>query len=264
MSATEDLINYIKGGNGEDDTEAPELLRRFVAAGADIHAEAASNGKNALMHAIYYDSAHMIDTLFELGARHDVPAKDGWLPLHRAAYDGRYEACLKLLAQGADVNAAANDDKKYPVSLALRNNFGQVGMLLLDHGADPHVIHGGSRSTLLHLATGCDDLDLLDLLKDAGLDLNARNANGMTPAHICALKGHGPQLVRLLALGADPDLTVEEGADKLLGLDALGIAIQANEDETVNILRAVRAQRAASDAVAEIQRDIRSGRSASV
>lgn len=259
MGATEDLINYIKGGNGEDDPQAPEMLRRFVAAGADIHVEAPGNGKNALMHAVYYDSAHMIDTLFELGARHDVPAKDGWFPLHRAAYEGRDEACLKLLARGADVNAVANDDKKYPVSLALRNGFGQIGWMLLDHGADPHVLHGGSRSTLMHLATGCDELDIFDRLKNAGLDIEARNANGMTALQICALKGYVPQMVRLMALGADPDLTVEEGADKLLGLDALGIAMQSGESEAINVLRAVKAQKAASDAVAEIQREMRAG-----
>lgn len=56
------------------------------------------------------DSSALIETLISSG-QFEVDARDknGWTPLHHAAYNGRYENCVALLASGADVNAETTE-----------------------------------------------------------------------------------------------------------------------------------------------------------
>ena len=48
----------------------------------------------------------------------------------------------------------------------------------------------------------------LALLKKNGIDINSRNAFGLTPLHIATWRNHIPIFKRLLAAGVDPDARV--------------------------------------------------------
>lgn len=255
MGINNDLWTYIKGGSGKADPQSRGILRRFVEAGADLHAVSDGNGRNALQHAVYYDSSHMIRPLIALGAKHDVTSPNGWQPLHDAAFNGRSAAIKELVNCGADINAFApsTNGPQHPLAMALQNRFDVAAMTLLQLGADAQVTYGEHNKTMLHMAVRCDELDLIDRLRGAGLDLNARDKRGMTPLHCAALDGYEPQLIRLLLLGADPELTVDFTADKLQGKTALEIALESDNDVCAIPLRTFKAHQAARAVLAHLK-----------
>ncbi|MDE2974521.1 MAG: ankyrin repeat domain-containing protein [Gemmatimonadota bacterium] len=70
---------------------------------------------------------------------------------------------------------------------------------------------GGARdddgATVLHVAAGwTNEAAVIDLLVEAGEDINARDANGRTPLHSAAATSRRPEVVAaLIAAGADPN-----------------------------------------------------------
>ena len=128
---------------------------------------------------------------------------DGFTALHYPAFFGRGDAVgasRALLAAGADVNARSD------------NPFAVL------------PIHSA-------VAGGHDDV--VEVLVDAGADVNAAQRHGWTPLHGAAQNGSLASVERLLAAGADPAARNDDG------VDALDLARQAGHEEVV-----IRLQRA--------------------
>lgn len=83
---------------------------------------------------------------------------------------------------------------------------------------------GALDSTPLHIAARSGNLSHIQILADAGADINAAGDLGSTPLHEAALCGQAQAVSLLLALGADSTLKNE------FGQTALDIALVGGND----------------------------------
>ncbi len=189
----------------------PAILTALLGAGADLQWRSQMRQRTLLHLAVWYDRQALVAALLEhdrdlLAARDN----DGRTPLHLAASRGHRDVATMLLDAGAEVDAL--DAKKFtPLGSAmseLREATEDVALLLLDRGATwsnlllHHAAHCGAarvaawtlahgadvnardpyRNTALFLAIDGLQLELVELLLEAGARVGTRNCDGMTPA----------------------------------------------------------------------------------
>jgi hypothetical protein len=108
-----------------------------------------------------------------------------------AAHDSLAPLAVRLIAGGAEVDAARPGDGCTPLRIACFH--GNVAMVerLIAAGSrvDDDSNDSASGSTPLHLAAGKNRLDVVKLLIAAGADVNKASADGCTPLHVAAQEG---------------------------------------------------------------------------
>lgn len=135
-----------------------------------------------------------------------------------------------LLIAGANPNPVPTED--HPLATALFRQSAKMMSLLLEHGANPN--HPGDlKKTCLMDAVDREEIQFVNLLLDAGTDLNLRDAEGRQAIHFGSfLKSHryDPQkekkkllhsaniTIRLIEAGTDLQAEPESGSTKLMGL----------------------------------------------
>ncbi|MBV9505656.1 MAG: ankyrin repeat domain-containing protein [Acidobacteriia bacterium] len=158
-------------------------------------------------------------------------ARGGSTPLLFAARSGDADSAKLLLARGADPNDSLPDGTS---ALVLAAHSGQrgVAIALLEKGANPNDL--GIGYTALHAAILRSDLELVKALLAHGADPNIRMTKatpvrrnstdyfllapliGSTP-YLLAAKFLEPEMMQaLLEGGADPKLTMPDGATALM------------------------------------------------
>ena len=112
-------------------------------------------------------------------------SKDGFTPLHLAAFFGQEDAAKILLERGAEVNLVARHASIHvtPLHSAAAGSHPGIVKLLLEHGADPNAAQDGG-FTPLHSAAGNDDKESVEALLEAGADPSLANDEGQTPADL--------------------------------------------------------------------------------
>lgn len=145
----------------------------------------------------------------------------------------RDAAFLKLVAQGADINAKTDGGDSVLAIAILRNNMNYVPFLLdrganineknkdnitpllyaahngkalivrylLAHGADPKVV-GPDGITALHLGVEQGNFAIVEMLLQKGVDLSPKNAAGKTPLALACEKKLTGIINQLTAAGA--------------------------------------------------------------
>jgi ankyrin repeat protein len=78
---------------------------------------------------------------------------------------------------------------------------------LLDAHPEYLTTVDGKGKSPLHTAVTYKKIELIPLLVEKGLPLDARDVTGMTPLHVAAMLGRSEEAKVLLSLGADPELT---------------------------------------------------------
>ena len=122
---------------------------------------------------------------------------DGFPVLGLAAFFGRRDAVSVLLAEGADVNAAArNRQHVTALHAAVAGPDPEIARLLVDRGADP-TARQESGFTALHEVASKGLTDLAGVLLAAGAEAGAKNDDGVSPADL-AEKNHHDALAALL------------------------------------------------------------------
>ena len=152
-----------------------------------------SDGQMVLMWAVkHYWDDNIVDLLLEAGA--DTEAKDdsGLTALHIAAIENDVPLADILLQFGADIEAVAGGGVGRPLHLACFHNSVNTAGLLLSLRADMEAEDvDGQRP--LHWAArnnSGDDLDVVELLVEAGVKRKALNKEGNTAAQIAMRKGY--------------------------------------------------------------------------
>jgi ankyrin repeat protein len=194
--------------------DALDAARALVDCGADLNV-ADQDGTPALTFAIingHYDVAAL---LVEKGADVNQPDRTGATPLYsavdmhtlvtsfgrpqlpRVVTDGSVDAARMLLAHGADPNK--------PLKTKVLKRTYQAG--------DPRLAEG---STPLMRAAKASDVLMMQILVDAGADVDRTSAAGDTALHLAA---NVPWAVRLLATaGASADIKNGKGQTPLEAL----------------------------------------------
>jgi uncharacterized protein len=122
----------------------------------------------------------------------------GESPLYRAALTGDLEAVRRLLEDGADVNAA-NDDNRWTVLMAALDHPDVVAELLEQPSLDVNA-RAENGVTALYLAAARGDEHLVDkLAAHPGVDLDAKDDVGRTALTRAVFAGHRGAVERLLA-----------------------------------------------------------------
>jgi cytohesin len=179
------------------------------------------DGRSALHHAAKWGNADTMRRLVELRAPLSSPDKDGDTPLHSASINGHLDAVLMLIRSGAAVDAQSNDGRTplHYASLAARLD---VAAVLLDAGADIEARSSDGSTPLISVLRGLrenrDSKGMLRLLLQRGADKNARDGteSGWSALHWAANQPGTLGLIEiLLEAGVDVDIRATDGSTPL-------------------------------------------------
>ena len=196
MNATQTLIDAIRAGDvaaatavitgrpeaarGVGDKGESPLLEALYRGQSELASRIAAQRELDLVEASALGDAERVRTrLEENKGAVTSRSSDGWTALHLAAFLGRANVVKTLIANGADLEARSEN---YMANTALCA-----------------AIAGAT-----HDAT-------ITLLLDAGADVNAVAATGITPIHLAASRGAEALVRDLIRRGARADVTMEDG-----------------------------------------------------
>lgn len=208
-----------------------ETIDLLIELGADPN-KADANGMTPLAAALMRDHVPSIKTLIEHGADVEVPGQEDFRPLALALAEKKYEAAQALMDGGADVSVASGNQGLTPLMIVAAQTGPAEGSIFLP---------GSVRPT-----------DIAQALVDAGANLDAQAANGMTALMIAAANNSAPMIGLLMAAGADPDVKNEEGqtavdvanlndnkeasqAIRVLSLSRPGASTKADSDDSKTV-----------------------------
>ncbi|XP_030850011.1 protein phosphatase 1 regulatory subunit 12B isoform X4 [Strongylocentrotus purpuratus] len=194
----------------EDLDEIQSLIKR----GADIN-YANIDGLTALHQAVIDEKIDMVEYLLEHGADIEAQDNEGWTALHAAASCGFEDIATYLIENGADL-VACNNEGELPMDLAEEEDmeeFLQDEMDKQDLDVDQARTeehdkmledakqwvnskkvtdrrHPKTGATSLHVASAKGYIKVMELLIQAGVDVNAKDNDGWTPLHASSHWGH--------------------------------------------------------------------------
>jgi ankyrin repeat protein len=176
VSADPELINA-RGRTGDSAIltavyhRQKEIVNLLVSRGADLTIfEGCAAGEYDRVDRLLDDAPGAINTF----------SRDGWTPLHLAAFFGHTKLAELLLSRGADVRARSkNSNGNTPLHAALAGNHSFVAGLLLGAGADVNAVDAAGWQPL-HIAASNNNLDAMRTLIAQGADVAAANGDGKT------------------------------------------------------------------------------------
>jgi ankyrin repeat protein len=165
-----------------------DAVRALLAGGASVNVTEPAFGQTPLMWAVAEGHVETARALVDAGVDIHARSKNGFTALLFAVREGQLETLGTLVAAGANVN-----DRSSAVALAIINARYDIGVWLLEHGADARV--QDPRGSLLHTLAwmrrpGKNAAPRLHKLEPAG-----------TPDSLDLAKA-------LLAHGADPNVRI--------------------------------------------------------
>jgi hypothetical protein len=157
-------------------------------------------GTPEIVRAAFYGESQRVVYLIDSGI--DVNSKTTYneTALFQAAYKGDMIEVEALLEAGADPNIKNNDGKS-PLYIACEANQTLSVKMLLKYKADPKVITNELKMTAIMATSVYFDsepsLELIKMLIDAGVNINAKDVNGKT-ALMLAQEAGKADMVKLL------------------------------------------------------------------
>jgi ankyrin repeat protein len=182
------------------------LIRRLMAAGADANGTDIS-GDTVLMAAVRSGNPEAVRALLDAGAQvNTAEPQVGHTALMWAVREDRPELVRLLLARGASLEMKTRTGAK-PAVRPPGAGGGSHGVGIVRGGVPPQgeqpPTPGGMSA--LSFAAREGRLEAARLLLDAGADVNARDANGISPLVMAITNRHTPVAALLLSRGADPN-----------------------------------------------------------
>ncbi|XP_062093109.1 E3 ubiquitin-protein ligase KEG [Humulus lupulus] len=200
----------------------PDCMRELLIAGADPNA-VDDEGETVLHRAIakkYTDCALVI---LENGGCKSmaVPNSKNLTPLHLCVATWNVAVVRRWVEVAILEEIADAIDIVSPVGTALcmaaavkkdhEIEGREMVQLLLAAGADPTAQDAQHGRTALHTAAMANDVDLVKIILDAGVDVNIRNEHNTIPLHVALARGAKSCVGLLLSSGANYNLQDDEG-----------------------------------------------------
>ncbi|WKY04660.1 hypothetical protein Q1695_005572 [Nippostrongylus brasiliensis] len=128
----------------------------------------------------------------------------GYTPLHYAVQNGHNAKTVELLVEnGSDVAAASNNGTTaLHIAASLAESPKPIEYLINCQGIDLNTKNADGM-TPLHLASEWSKVSRVDALIRAGAEVDARSKDNATPLHCAAIGGHQLVVKHLLKAGAD-------------------------------------------------------------
>jgi hypothetical protein len=186
----------------------------------------------ALCKAIETNDLEEIDRLVADGADINAKGKGNMTPLLWAFPEGKPKTFKRILEHGADPNVKVTDDfntEKQVVPklllirpgdsvlhLAAKTSRPNYFRYVIQHGGDPNLIGGGelikrSPLSLAVMSGGSDKKQAIQLLIDAGADLDYVDSTERTALSYAISSGHYDLAIQLLNLGASFNVCNDSG-----------------------------------------------------
>jgi ankyrin repeat protein len=217
------------------------VVKLLVERGADLNSGEGTT--LPLGAAIFAGHTDIVKLLIEAGADVNQRGKFGETALHwTSMQSGNDEMAAMLLKAGADVNAASRGCGSVPNVISECSDQIEVQFKELEwkkHERENQNVQRGVPGwngfavgdTPLHCASRWRDQRFVKMLIASGARPDLTNQYGQTPLHYAAAFGKKENVAELLAAGADAKLRTGTG------LDAMGIAEKAGNQEIVEMLR---------------------------
>lgn len=181
-----------------------EKISKLCTRGLDPNFHCPDTGETPLTLAAGLKSPNkVIIALVNGGALLDYRTKDGRTALHRAVEKNNLEALKTLLDLGASPNYKDARGLTPLYYTVLWNADPQLAETLLHDHAQPGIADPQGWQEV-HQACKHGLVQHLEQLLFYGADMNARNASGNTPLHVCAVNDRESCARVLLFRGADP------------------------------------------------------------
>ena len=223
-----------------------------------------SDNRTALCVAVDEERTDIVQVLIDAGADIDTQNNEGWSPLHTACEYGGLDIVKMLVRAGAGVRATDNlgwtclahaaryghtetvrylaglpevelnyryHDNDTALHLAVDENRTDVVQVLIDAGADIDIKNYAGRSPL-HCACASGALDLVKMLVRGGAGVRARNVKGRTCLHLAAELGHTETVRYLVGL---PEVELNH-RDTEKNYTALQYAVEEKHTEVAQVL----------------------------
>ena len=181
------------------------LFQYFIDKGVSI-SKADNKGNTPLMNAAGRNSLEIVE--FLEAANVSAKNKEGKTALMNAVRGNSKDVVVFLIDKGAAINtvdASGNSLAYYLLeSYSKRSEkpFTEKWELLTEKGLDIARVQSEG-NTLLHLAVTKNNTDLLAKIAAYKIDVNAKNANGLTALHLAAMTSNNVDNIKqLIALGA--------------------------------------------------------------
>jgi hypothetical protein len=230
-------------------------------AGADID----SDEGYALQTAAEHDHMEVVRLLLERGADINRLVTHENMPegtaLQAAAENGNAEMVDVLLEHGADPNLGGGNNK-YPIIGAAKEMKEEIFEKLILAKADVNVVGGLDDTTPLVEAAFYLSKKSLQLVLDAGADINHKDIFGNTALMLAAGRGEHESVELLLERGADALIVDQEGTNALQKayhsddslttlavvehvsklMDAMRVAVESGDASVAAVVRSVQNQ----------------------
>lgn len=168
-----------------------------------------------LLDAVKRRDAKAFDTLLAQGADINAAAPDGATALAWAVFLNLQDIAEKLIAKGAKINTAG-DYGETPLLLALANGNARLSEKLLQAGADPKATRWNGETALM-IAAGVGNIAEVRLLLDRGADVNGADPNRKQTALMwAASEGHSEVVDLLIQKGAQVNAATKGGFNALV------------------------------------------------
>ena len=190
-----------------------------------------TDGHTALFLTADKNHPDVAKVLIDAGA--DIEAKDeeGCSPLLVASKAGALDTMKMLLKAGADVNVTYTQDNVGHTCLTLAAFHRHIETVRYLVGLpEVDVNQAGDDWTALHWAGQEDFPDVVEVLIDAGADVEANDENGRSPLLLASKDGSLDTVRMLVKTGADASATDNKGAT------CLSLAAYFGHTETVRYL----------------------------
>ena len=145
------------------------------------------------------------------------------------------EDVKKELKNGANVNAASDNDTTALMFAALFNQNPEVIKTLIDEDADVNAKNKYGYTALIQAALFNQNPEVIKILINAGADVNAKNKDGSTALMQVALFNQNPEVIKILInAGTDVNAKSKSGSTALM----FAASSQKNPDAVKALLKA--------------------------
>lgn len=151
-------------------------------------------------------------------------------PIHQAVSNNYLEMAVLLIEHGADLELMSEDELLTPLHWAVVNNHLAMTDILLAAGAKVNAIYGINKISVIHTVAASNNVDMAEKLLRNGAKVDVVDANGLTALHKAA-EANQPNMLRCLMVSgrANPNFKSKQGTP-------LSIAIQKGHWDCVMVM----------------------------